>query len=52
MIIAPHQPVTLAMAQYGTLHGEAVWQRANKVGIRFNADPEQVAKILGQALTL
>ena len=52
MIIAPRQTVTLNMPQHGSLQAEAVWQRADKVGMRFKADPDQIAKILGKALTL
>ncbi len=48
----PRQPVKLVMDSYGTLSGEIVWQHADKMGIRFSADPEQVAKILGDALVL
>jgi len=46
------QPVTLVMESYGTLAAEIVWQNGDKMGIRFVADPEQVARILGDALTL
>jgi hypothetical protein len=46
------QPVKLIMESYGTLPAEIVWQNVDNVGIRFNADPEAVAKILGDALKL
>ena len=52
MIVAPHQTVTLNFPQYGTLEAEVVWQRADKLGMRFNPEPEQIATILGKALTL
>ncbi len=47
-----HQVVKLVMETYGTLSAEIVWQNADKMGIRFIADPEEVAKILGDALVL
>ena|SRR5215469_8366438 len=47
-----HQPVKLVMETYGALTAEIVWQNADKMGIRFSADPDQVAKILGDALVL
>lgn len=46
------QPVKLVMESYGTLPAEIVWQQADNMGIRFDADPDEVAKILGDALTL
>jgi hypothetical protein len=46
------QPVKLVMESHGTLPAEIVWHRTDKMGIRFTADPEQVAKILGDALVL
>jgi PilZ domain-containing protein len=46
------QPVKLVMETYGSLSAEIVWQNGDKMGIRFVADPEQVAKILGDALSL
>jgi hypothetical protein len=46
------QSVKLVMESYGSLPGEIVWQNADKMGIRFSAEPEEVAKILGDALTL
>jgi hypothetical protein len=46
------QPVKLVMESYGTLPAENVWQQVDNVGLRFNADPEAVAKILGDALKL
>jgi hypothetical protein len=54
-IVAPtlsQQSVKLVMDSFGTLPAEIVWQHADKMGIRFTADPEQVAKILGDALAL
>jgi hypothetical protein len=46
------QQVQLVMESYGTLAAEIVWQQVDNVGIRFNADPAAVAKILGDALSL
>jgi hypothetical protein len=54
-IVAPtlsRQPIKLVMDSFGTLPAEIVWQHADKMGIRFSADPEEVAKILGDALVL
>ena len=47
-----HQSVKLVMETYGALSAEIVWQNADKMGIRFSADPAEVAKILGDALVL
>jgi len=46
------QPVKLVMESYGTLPAEIVWQQVDNMGIRFKADPDEVAKILGDALVL
>ena len=54
-IVAPNlsrQPVKLVMDSFGTLTAEIVWQHADKMGIRFVAEPEEVAKILGEAVVL
>lgn len=52
LTVAARQVVKLDMPSHGTLPAEVIWQRGDKMGIRFSADPEQVAKILGTALTL
>lgn len=46
------QPVKLVMESYGTLPAEVIWQQEDKMGLRFDADPDDVAKILGDALDL
>jgi hypothetical protein len=54
-VVAPtlsRQPIKLVMDNFGTLPAEIIWQHADKMGIRFSAEPEQVAKILGDALVL
>jgi PilZ domain len=50
--IGPQRTVDLSLGSFGTLNAEVVWQRADKMGIRFTADPDQVANIIGEALTL
>lgn len=46
------QPVKLVMESYGSLAAEIIWQNTDKMGIRFSAEPDEVAKILGDALVL
>lgn len=52
VVIPPKQTVELVMGAHGTLPGEVIWQRGDKMGLRFSADPEHVAGIVGKALTL
>ena len=44
--------VNLALGSFGMLNAGVVWQRGDKMGIRFTAEPDQVANIIGQALAL
>lgn len=42
----------LAVGSFGMLNADVIWQRGDKMGIRFTVDPEQVANSIGQALAL
>jgi hypothetical protein len=50
--ISPGQPVELVLEAFGELAAEIVWQRGDKMGIHFTADPAQVAAIIGASLAL
>lgn len=50
--VGPQRTVDLSRGSFGTLNAEVVWQRGDKMGIRFTAEPDQVANIIGEALTL
>jgi len=49
---APHQLVELVLESHGTLPAEIIWQREDRMGIHFRADPTQVANIIGSSLAL
>lgn len=44
------QPVELHIEPMGVLRGEVVWQMGDKLGVRFSAAPEYVAKVIGGSL--
>jgi hypothetical protein len=50
--IAPQTTAELVLGSFGKLAAEIVWQRSDKMGIRFRTPPEEVATIIGQALSL
>jgi hypothetical protein len=50
--ISPRQPIELVLEAFGELSAEIVWQRGDKMGIRFTADPDHVAGIIGASLAL
>ena len=50
--VTPQQRVELAFETFGTLSADVVWQRGEKVGIRFTADPAKIASIIGSSLSL
>jgi PilZ domain len=52
VMISSRQPVELVLEAFGELAAEIVWQRGDKMGIHFTADPTQVAKIIGASITL
>lgn len=47
-----HQPVTLVIDRFGAINGEVAWCRSGQMGLRFTDAPEQVARIIGEALPL
>jgi len=49
--LPPHN-VELMLESCGALHGEVVWQEADKLGLRFSGDPEEIARIIGGTLSL
>jgi PilZ domain len=50
--IAPQTEIAVALGSLGALKADVVWQRGDKMGIRFCAAPEEVAKIIGDGLSL
>lgn len=42
--------VNLAFGSFGTLNAKVIWQRSDKMGICFTAEPAQIANIIGQAI--
>lgn len=50
--IAAQATIELVLGTFGKLKADVIWQRADKMGIRFCAKPEEVAKIIGEALAL
>ncbi len=42
--------VILSIDRYGEFAGKLVWQDGANLGIRFNDDPENIARVLGEAL--
>lgn len=53
-VTAPILPpvVTLVMERFGALRAEIVWQLNDGIGLRFTADPDEVARTLKGALPL
>ena len=50
--ISSREPIQLVLEAFGELRAEIVWQRGDKMGIRFTTDPDQVAAIIGASLAL
>lgn len=50
--IGPQTEAALSLGSVGTLKVEVVWQRSDKMGVRFRDTPEEIAQIIGQALSL
>ncbi|SRR5579862_2397698 len=50
--LSPQEPIELVFETFGELKGQIVWQRGDKMGIRFTTDPDQVAAIIGASLAL
>ncbi len=45
-VVQTQEPVALLGDAFGKIPAEVVWQRGDKVGIRFAADPEQIAQMM------
>jgi hypothetical protein len=50
--LALHRPAKLVLERFGAVAAEAVWRRAGTVGLRFTDTPEEVGRIIGDALPL
>jgi hypothetical protein len=50
--IGPQTDATLSLGSLGTLTVDVVWQRSDKMGVRFRAAPEEIAQIIGDGLPL
>jgi hypothetical protein len=50
--IGPQTAAMLTLETLGTLKVDVVWQRGDKLGVRFRAAPEEIAQIIGEGLSL
>lgn len=49
---AARDKVSLVIERFGALEAEVVWARPDRIGLRFTASPETVARTIGGALPL
>lgn len=48
--VMPRQQVSLVIEELGRLEAETIWQVSERMGLRFLANHQQVARVIGRAL--
>ncbi len=48
--VVPRQRATLVIEPMGRLDAEVIWQVAERIGLRFMSDHQEVARVIGRAL--
>lgn len=50
--MVPQTAGDLTLGSHGRFAAQIIWQRLDRIGVRFCAAPEEVARIIGPALSL